>query len=183
MQVPTHLMLSWLVGHRLRERRDRRLVAWAGVAPDLDALSLLGGAEGFSRFHHNLTHGIVAALVVTAVFTACARQRLRVAALALLTFHLHLVCDLIGAGRDWPIVYLWPFSRYEYFSPYGWPLASWQNATITLLALVLIAWIGVLRGYTFVESFAPAKADAAVVAALRRRFGGRAAITPNPPAQ
>ena len=42
--------------------------------------------------------------------------------------------------------------------------------TITLAALALIAWIGVVRGYTFVETFAPARADAAVVEVLRRRF-------------
>lgn len=170
MHVPTHLAISWLVGHRLRERRDRRLVAWAGVVPDLDALSLLAGAQSFSKYHHNITHGIVGAVVTTILFTAFARDKLKVALLALATYHLHLVCDLIGAGRDWPIVYLAPFNNYEYFSPYGWPLASWQNATITVVALALIAWIGITRGYTFVETFAPARADAAVVEVLRRRF-------------
>jgi len=171
MHVPTHLAISWLVGHRLPERRDRRLVAWAGIAPDLDSLSLLAGAQAFSKYHHSVAHGIVGALVVTALLTAFARDKLKVALLALVTFHLHLVCDLIGAGRDWPIVYLAPFNKFEYFSPYGWPLASWQNATITLVALALIAWIGVVRGYTFVETFASAKADAGVVEVLRRRFG------------
>jgi hypothetical protein len=176
MHIPTHLALAWLVGHRLRERRDRRLVAWAGVAPDLDALSLLGGAKGLSQYHHNLTHGIVAAVLVTALFAACARDRLKVAGLALITFHLHLLCDLVGAGRDWPIVYLWPFNHYEYFSPYGWPLASWQNTTITVVALALIGWIGVARGCTFVEAFLPAKADAAVVEVLRRWFSPRRTV-------
>jgi len=173
MHVPTHLALSWLVGHRLSERRDRRLVAWAGIAPDLDALSLLGGAAGFSHYHHVLTHNIAGALVTTAVCAAFAKKRWKVAALAFVTFHLHILCDLIGAGRDWPVVYLWPFSHYEYFSPYGWPLASWQNMTITAVAFFFIAWIGIVRGYTFVESFLPAKADAAVVEVLRRRFAGR----------
>lgn len=171
MHVPTHLALSWLIGHRLRERRDRRLVAWAGVAPDLDALLLLAGADAFRRYHHNLTHGIVAGVIVTVLFTLLARERWKVAGLAFLTFHFHLSCDLVGAGRDWPIVYLYPFSRYEYFAPYGWPLASWQNATITVAALVAIAWVGVRRGYTFVEALLPAKADLAVVEVLRRRFG------------
>ena len=104
MHVPTHLAISWLVGHRLGERRDRRLVAWAGVAPDLDALSLLAGAQSFSKYHHNITHGILGAVVMTLLFTAFAKDKLKVAVLALLTYHLHLFCDLIGAGRDWPIV-------------------------------------------------------------------------------
>ena len=73
MQVPIHLAISWLIGHRLPERRDRRLVTWAGVLPDLDALSLLGGARAFSEYHHLVTHGVVAAVVVTAACTALAR--------------------------------------------------------------------------------------------------------------
>ncbi len=171
MHVHTHLVLSWLIGHRLRERRDRRLVAWAGVAPDLDLLSFLAGPEGYRRYHHVLTHGLLTGVIVTVLFTVAARERWKVAVLAFLAFHFHLVCDLLGAGRDWPIVYLYPFSRYEYFTPYGWPLASWQNATITVAALVAIAWIGIRRGYTFVETLIPAKADSAVVEVLRRRFG------------
>ncbi len=174
MHVPTHLALSWLIGHGLAERRDRRLVAWAGVAPDLDGLTILAGGEAFKHYHHILTHGIVAAVVVTVAFTALARDRLKVAVLALLAFHFHLLCDLLGAGRDWPIVYLLPFSHYEYFTPYGWPLASWQNATITVAALMAIGWIGVVRGRTIAETFLPAKADLAVVEVLRRRFARRA---------
>ena len=178
MHVPTHLAISWLVAHGLAERRDRRLVAWAGVAPDIDALSLLAGPEGIRHYHHILTHNLVSAIVVTFLFTAFARDRLKVAILALTTFHLHLLCDLLGAGRDWPIVYLWPFSRYEYYTPYGWPLASWENVTITFVALALIAWVGIVRGCTFVETFAPAKAGAAVVEVLRRRFAPHRAQTP-----
>ncbi len=174
MHVPTHLALSWLIGHALPERRDRRLVAWAGVAPDLDALTLLAGPEAFKHYHHILTHGVFAAVIVTLAFTALARDRLKVAVLALLAFHFHLFCDLLGAGTDWPIVYFYPFSRHEYFTPYGWPLASWQNMTITFAALIAIAWIGVKRGRTFVETFLPASADAAVVEVLHRRFAPRA---------
>ena len=45
MHIPTHLMLSWVVGHRLKDRSDRRAVAWAGVAGDLDGLSILAGVD------------------------------------------------------------------------------------------------------------------------------------------
>lgn len=67
MHVPTHLAISWLIGHSLVERRDRRLVAWSGVAPDLDALSLLAGPAAYSQYHHVLTHGLLAAFVGTAL--------------------------------------------------------------------------------------------------------------------
>ena len=167
MQVPIHLAVSWLIGHRLPERRDRRLVTWAGVVPDLDALSLLGGAGAYSEYHHVLTHGVVAAVAVTALCTAFARQRTKVLLLSLLAFHVHLLCDWLGSGRDWPLVYFYPFSRHEYFTPYGWPLASPQNAFVWLAAVALSIWIGITRGRTFAEAFLPTGADAAVVKALR----------------
>jgi hypothetical protein len=140
------------------------------VVPDLDALSLLAGADAFSRFHHSVTHGIVAAAVVSAACAVFARRRLRAASLALGAFHVHLLCDLLGGGVDWSIAYFWPFSSKELVTPYGWPLASWQNVLITVVALFCIGWIGVTRGRTFAETFLPARADRAVVAALRRRF-------------
>ncbi len=170
MQVPTHLALSWLIGHRLPERRDRRLVAWAGVLPDLDALTILRSYDYYSYYHHVVTHGLVSALAITLLATAAARQRVKVFLLALIATHFHLACDLLGSGTDWPIVYFFPFSCHEYFTPYGWPLASWQNAIITLAGLVAIGWVGVTRGHTFAETFLPAKADAAIVEVLRRRL-------------
>ncbi len=183
MQVSIHLAISWLIGHRLPERRDRRLVTWAGVLPDLDALSLLGGAGTYSEYHHVVTHGVVAAVVVTAACTALARQRARVLLLSFLAFHVHLVCDLLGSGRDWPIVYFYPFSRHEFYTPYGWPLASPQNAVVWLAAVALTIYVGITRGRTFAEAFMPARADAAVVKALRdiyARFSPRKAARAGP---
>jgi hypothetical protein len=60
-------MLSWVVGHRLAERRDRRLVAWAGAAADLDGLTILAGLDAYARWHHALTHGIAADIVSVAL--------------------------------------------------------------------------------------------------------------------
>ncbi len=174
MHPPVHLAISWLIGHQLPERRDRRLVAWSGVVPDLDALSILGGVGPYSEYHHVLTHGLVAAVVGTAVWTAIGRQRLKVLALTFLAFHVHLVCDLLGSGRDWPIVYFFPFSRHEFMTPYGWPLASPQNALVWLVAVAAIIWIGIKHGRTFGETFLTAKADGAVAQTLRRIFRGQA---------
>jgi len=164
-------MTSWLVGQRLPERRDRLLVTWAGMAPDLDGLTLLAGADLYGRWHHVLTHGAVAAIVATAVCAAFARARWKVAALSFAAFHLHLVCDLLGSGVEWSIAYLYPFGAGEIATPFGWPLDSWQNAAVTAAALAACAAVGVRRGYTVAESFLPARIDRAVVRALRSRFG------------
>jgi inner membrane protein len=173
MHVPTHLAISWLIGHHLPERRDRRLVAWSGVVPDLDSLSLLGGVGAYSEYHHVLTHGVVAAVAGTILWTALAKQKLKVMWLSLAAFHVHLLCDLLGSGRDWAIVYFYPWSRREFLTPYSWPLASPQNAVVWLLAVAATIWIGIVRGRTFGEAFLPARADAAVVETLRKLFRRR----------
>ena len=173
MHPPVHLALSWLIGHRLPDRRDRRLVAWSGVVLDLDALSLLGGVAAYSKYHHVLTHGLIAALVGAGLWTALARQRLKVLVLSLIAFHFHLVCDLVGSGVEgerWGIFYFYPFSWYEFFAPFGWDLASPQNAAVWLAAVAATVWIGVVQGRTFAETFLPARADAAVVEMLRKIF-------------
>ena len=170
MHPPTHLALSWLAGCRLSTRRDRVLVAWAGLAPDLDGLTLLAGVDAYGRWHHVLSHGLAAALVCAALVAMWAHDRVKTALLALAAFHLHLVCDLLGSGREWGIFYLYPLGDFEYFSPVGWSLASWQNMAVTAVALLAIGWQGLTRGRTFVEAFLPRAADAAVVEVLRRRF-------------
>jgi len=159
-----------LTGCQLQQRRDRILVAWAGVAPDLDGLTLLASVESYARWHHTLTHGIAAAIGVSLIAAMLATERRRVFAFAFAAFHLHLLCDLLGSGREWPIVYLYPFSAYEFFSPIGWPLTGWQNMAITAAALVACGYTAVRFGRSFLEAFLPLRVDTVVVETLRRRF-------------
>ena len=119
MNPIVHAELSWLAAQGLRERRDRILVTCAGLAPDLDGLSLLAGEECYARYHHVLFHGYVGALVTPAVCAALARRRGAVALLSVAAFHLHLLCDLAGSGPGWPIHYWWPQSLAEW---------SWSGA-------------------------------------------------------
>ena len=176
MHHPIHLAISWLAGHKLEHRRDRRLVAWAGVVPDLDALSLLWGVGAYSQYHHVLTHGLVAGLVTAGLWMAFGRQRWKVLALSLAVFHLHLLCDLVGSGVEgehWSISYLFPFSRKEILFPWGWDLSSPQNAFVWLAAVAATAWIALRRGRTFGETFLTARADGAVAEVLRKLFAHR----------
>jgi len=163
-----HAELSWLAGVKLAARRDRLLVTLAGLAPDLDGLSLLAGEEGYAKWHHVLTHGIVSAVAVSAVCAAFASQRARVAAVAFAAFHLHLLCDLAGSGPGWPLTYLWPFSPVEWMWDGQWNLASWQNSLIGLVATLAVLACAVPFGRTIVELLS-LRADAAVVATVRKR--------------
>ncbi|MGV3619711.1 MAG: metal-dependent hydrolase [Archangium sp.] len=169
MNPIVHGELSWLAAQRLTERRDRLLVTLGGVIPDLDGLTILGGEDAYGRWHHVLTHGIVSALVLSAILAAFARRRRAVFGLALATFHLHLFCDLLGSGPGWPLYYLWPFSRAETYWPGQWDLASWQNTLIGFAATMAVLACAMPFGRTMVELFST-KADAKVVATLRKRF-------------
>jgi hypothetical protein len=184
MHPQSHLIVSWLVGCRLREWRDRFLVAWSGLAPDLDGLTALAGEEAFGRWHHTLTHGLPFAVCVATVAVCFARQRLTVTLLSLAAFHLHLLCDFLGSGLPWGIVYLYPLSDHEYFSPDGWSLVSWQNVGITVLALVSCGHVALRHGRTFVEALLPRRVDRAVVEVIRRRLGtgdDSTTVVPAPP--
>lgn len=174
MHIPTHLMLSWVVGHRLRNRFDRRAVAWAGVAADLDGLSILAGVDAYGRWHHALTHGLVAGVLIGLLASCRAKDRLPVWWLSLGAFHLHLLCDLLGSGLDWPIQYFWPFSDTFYHTLYGWELDAWQNWAAAILLLLLCGRIAIRSGYSVAETFLPAVGDEAVVVALRQRFSSAA---------
>lgn len=171
MNPLVHAELSWLLTQRLRERRDRVLVTLAGLAPDVDGLTLLAGEAMYARYHHVLTHGYLAALVTTAICTAFARQRLWVALLSLAAFHLHLLCDLAGSGPGWGIHYYFPHSMTEWFWKGQWNLASWQNSLIGLAATLACLACALRWRRTVVELLSP-RWDFEVTRTLRRRFLG-----------
>jgi inner membrane protein len=171
MNPIVHAELSWLLAQGLRERRDRVLVTLAGLAPDLDGLSLLGGVDLYGKYHHVLFHGYVGALVVVGVCTALARQRLAVGLLAALAFHLHLACDLVGSGPGWPIHYFWPTSLHEWFWSGQWNLASWQNSVIGMAATFACLACALRWRRTPVE-LVSVRWDAEVTRALRARVLG-----------
>src|ERR1043166_1402196 len=120
MSPITHLLASWLIAAKAMDNsRDCRLVTLAGLAPDLDGLGLISDivthftssspTTFYQTYHHYAFHGLLAALIVSVSAALLARNRLRVFLFALLVFHLHLLCDLIGSrGPDpedlWPCV-------------------------------------------------------------------------------
>ena len=171
MHPSSHLIVSWLVGQHLPERRDRLLVAYAGVAPDLDGLSLLAGVDAYGQWHHVLTHGLMGATLVAVCTARLAKDRLRACLLALLAFHLHLLCDFFGSGHGWGITYWYPFSTHEYLAPVQWDLNAWPNVAATMMALAVSGWLAVRHGRSVAETVLPARWDAVIVETLRNRFG------------
>ena len=90
------------------------------------------------------------------------------------SFHLHLLCDLLGArgpdGDQWPIPYLKPFSNAVQLTWHGqWALNAWQNFVITGLLLLATFWIAWKHGSSPVELVSDS-ANESFVSALRRRL-------------
>ena len=180
----THLFVSWLGADSFPSLspRERFLVTLSGVVPDVDGAGAIVEIAtrdtdhpllGFSEYHH-LLHGAPFALAVAAGAALLARKRLAVGLLSLLAFHLHLLCDLLGArgpdGIQWPIPYLSPLRSGPLLSwEHQWALNAWPNFLITGVAMVVIVWRARLRGYSIL-SLVSEPADRAFVAAIRRRF-------------
>jgi len=110
-----------------------------------------------------------------------AKDRINVWWLGLGAFHLHLVCDFLGSGVDWPIQYFWPLSDTFYYTPYGWELDAWQNWVVAITLIVVCGRLAISSGHSFAETFLPKTRDEAVVAALRQRFAPHCATSMSEP--
>jgi inner membrane protein len=185
MSPVTHFFMGWAVAQAAPSltKRERALVTWAGVIPDLDGVGLVAELatrhashplHWWSQYHHVLGHNLGFALVVCVAAAAFARQKAKTTCLVFLSFHLHLLGDLAGArgpdGDQWPIPYLLPFSNRLSLTWSGqWALNAWPNLLLTaglVLAALILAY---KRGYSPLELFS-IRVDRAVVKTLRERF-------------
>ncbi len=183
MSPVTHFLTGWVFANCAKlERRDRAIVTLACVAPDVDGLGIIpelltrNSAHPllwFTLYHHSL-HNLAFALTVATVAFALAKRKWMTGLLALTSFHLHLLEDVLGSrgpdGYQWPIPYLEPFSSSLQLAWRGeWGLNAWPNVAITIALLVVTFWLAWGRGFSPLEMIWP-KADTAFVRALRQRF-------------
>ncbi len=188
MSPETHLLASWIIAAKTTDNpRDCRLVTLAGLLPDADGLGLIvdvvGGWLGtkqthlYAQYHHYLLHGALGGILIAAVFACFAKRRWRVALLALLVFHLHLLCDFVGSRGPaledlWPIFYLGPFDKDPMWVWKGqWRLDSWINRYLTVALFVWALWLPVRLGYSVVGVFS-GRADQVFVGVLRKWHDG-----------
>lgn len=184
MSPVTHFLIGWLTANAAEsDRRERAAIAIAGVIPDADGFGIF--AEVMTRdsehpllwwsgYHHILAHNLGFGLLTAAVIFLLAKRRWKAAALALVSFHLHLLCDLAGSrgpdGFQWPIRYFWPLSNAWQVTWDGqWELNAWQNVVVTVTALAITFHLAWRRGYSPLEIVSPA-ADKRLVEVLRKRF-------------
>lgn len=184
MNPETHLLASWVIGAKATTNaRDCRLVALAGILPDLDGLGLFVdvGARLFAEkktlfyehYHHYLLHGLFGAVVLTLLLTCFARQKWRVALLCLIVVHLHLLCDFVGSRGPspedlWPIFYQGPFDKDPMWIWKGqWRLDAWPNRILSVGLFAWALWMAVRLGYSFVGVFS-ARLDRTFIRVLRK---------------
>jgi inner membrane protein len=183
MSPVTHFLTGWVLANSVSlSRRDRALVTFSAVVPDVDGLGIVVEALTrnsshpllwFSLYHHSL-HNLAFAVVIALLAFALSEQKWKTAWLSFAGFHLHLLEDLLGSrgpdGDQWPIHYLAPFSSALSLSWRGqWYLNAWPNFLITLALLAVTLYLAWARGYSPVEMVSE-RADREFVAALRRRF-------------
>ena len=202
MSPVTHFFTGWLlaavppIGKPVRlTRREKILIVVAAVAPDLDGVGLVPELltrnsshplMWFSQYHHSL-HTLafaivcaVAAFLIAGPFATHSRQYgsdathpWLTASLVFVSFHLHLLCDLIGArgpdGYQWPIPYLKPFSNAMQLTWHGqWALNGWQNFAFTGLLLMTTLWFAWKYNSSPLELLSQ-PANQAFIQALRQR--------------
>lgn len=189
MNPITHFLVGWTALERLLpSRRDKALVCFSGLAPDLDGLGIvvdaftrvagLSETDLYQQFHRVYGHGLPAAWVIAIAVALCARLRTRTALWSLVAVHLHFVCDLLGSRGStpediWPIYYLAPISMHPQWSlSFQWPLVGWQNLVISALLMLIAVERATRTGYAPVVVFS-ARADAVFVGVLR---GWRASL-------
>jgi hypothetical protein len=150
-----------------------------GIVADVVG-SLISGKEDkfhyYQQYHHLLLHGWPGAMTVSLLLMCFARKKPQVLFWCLVTFHLHLLCDVIGSrgpdiGDFWPICYSEPLFRHPiWFWRHQWRLDGWQNEVIFIVLLLTTIWLTVKRGYSFVEVVSE-RADKVFVQVLCKWFG------------
>lgn len=185
MHPTTHILSGWCLAELTPSlsRRGKAAIVVAAAVSDLDGLGLVAEVATreaarplfwWTEYHHVLGHNLLFAIVI-GVLAAVITRDVRVALLALVAVHLHILGDVVGSrGPDdyqWPIPYLYPFRNEPQLVWAGqWYLNAWPNFVITAVLLgstLSLAW---RRGYSVVGLVSP-RADQAFIGVLRRHFG------------
>jgi inner membrane protein len=170
-----------------------------GIVPELLTRNTSHPLLWFSQYHHTLHNLAFALLCTLAAFliagplangTSSSSKEGRkfpahsgpthpalTALLVFLSFHLHLLFDLVGArgpdGDQWPIPYLKPFSNSVQLAWHGqWALNGWQNFVVTGIFLLASFWLAWKYASSPLELVSQ-PANRALTQALRQRFHPR----------
>lgn len=178
-------MLSWYFAESagVQAPRDRRIVAWAGFAPDIDVLAYASaivwyGLDKDRAFenvwqvvHHRYTHGLLFVLLTGALAWWLATDgpaRLRVALYAMLASTIHNFLDVVAGGPTWPIYPYWPLSAAAWGVPWSWTIGEWPNLVVLAACLAGMLLYAKRAGRSPLECFGD-RADRWLVGIVRQQ--------------
>src|SRR6185503_11434119 len=97
--VLTHIGLAWIVaGVTPLSVRDRWIVVLAGTLLDLDGAGLVWSEGAYLAAHRAAGHGLLFVVLIVIVALLRADAPWTTAILAAVSFHMHLLLDLVGTG-------------------------------------------------------------------------------------
>ncbi|MBF0369817.1 MAG: metal-dependent hydrolase [Magnetococcales bacterium] len=186
MSPITHGLIGWIVANSSPKLnpKERGIITLAALVPDLDGLGIImqyitqdsdHQATWYFDYHHTFGHNLFFGIFLMGVAWMVTEKRGVAALLTGLSYHLHLLGDLVGSrgthvDDKWPIPYLFPISDEWTWNWSGqWQLVSWQNFTATALTLGITFHLAWRRGYSPLELISN-RADQAFVTTLRKRF-------------
>lgn len=170
MNPITHLLVSWSFVEPIKiNPRDKAIVTWLGISPDLDGLGAIADVlapyiglpnpELYAQYHHQLFHGFFCAILLLAIAVIFASNRLLTFLLGFLIIHLHLFCDLVGSRGHhyediWPVHYLAPLNNSFTLQWSGqWPLDAWPNIVLTIGLLGFMFMRTITHGHSIISIF------------------------------
>ncbi|UYZ84245.1 metal-dependent hydrolase [Entomomonas sp. E2T0] len=184
MSPITHFLVGWACFEpSLKNNRDKAIVCLAGLVPDLDGIGIvidfitrltgLPETNFYQSWHRLYGHGIAAAIFFTLLASAIGIDKIRVAIFTFLNVHLHFLCDLVGSRGStvddlWGLYYLGPFdTNYQIIWQNQWQLVSWQNTTITIIAMLITLERASRKGYSLISLISKGT-DKIVIEVLRK---------------
>jgi hypothetical protein len=159
-----HGLLAWFLAVViLKNVNDRRLVIVAGVAPDLDGIFMLFNQDLYYQFHHTFAHSYVFGIMMALTAGVLGIKKKKVFIVAVGTFSLHLITDIIGA--TWAVYPLYPFSNLGLtigiYLSYD-VIYQFINPPVLLLSLVTVICVAYFKEFSPVE-FISEKLDKTIV--------------------
>lgn len=137
MSPVVHGLIAWLLAaFFLKDVNDRRLVIIAGVALDIDGIFVLTGVGDFMKYHHTFGHSYIFGFPLAITAAILAKNKNLVFPVALGTFSLHLIADIIGT--NWAVYPLYPFSMF------GMSIEQYLSNFMIYYIINLIAFVLVL---------------------------------------
>src|SRR5271154_185997 len=137
MKIPEHLALSYLLAQLGPQQTygtaGTGLVMAAGMLPDLDGVSILGGWACHLKYHRKVGHGLPMTLLGPLLLTWCWHPHLEdgqwwgLWAWLQGSLVLHLFVDVLF--YRWRVQLFWPFSNWGL----GMGLVRWNDLVPTLV--------------------------------------------------